>query len=98
MAEPILWANRSRRTIHTVINGELRIERIPQRGHAGNSDYDKPEFARGQRWERYIKSCGTDARVPVTNGAAHLDADDPYGKTIRAKGRAMGWIPRGACP
>lgn len=98
MAEPILWANKSQRTQVVVVNGEQRTERIPQRGHTGNSDYDKPEIARFARWIRVIKGCGTDARVPITNGAAHIDSGSEYGRMIQAKGRFLGWIPVDACP
>lgn len=98
MPEPILWANKTRRTAVVVVDGEQRTERIPQRGHDGNSDYDKPTVARGPRWIRYIQADGTDARVPITNAAAHLDADTTYAKMIRQKARVLGWIPVGACP
>lgn len=98
MAEPILWVNKAQRSATVVVDGEQRTERIPQRGHTGSSDYDRPELARFKRWERYIKACGTDARVPLTNAAAHLQHDDGYGKMIHRKGRALGWIPRGNCP
>ncbi len=98
MADPILWVGKVQRTRRIVVNGEQRTERLPQRGHAGNSDYDNPTIAPGKRWERYIKACGTDARVVLTNAAAHVDDTTPYGMMIRAKARFLGWFPVGSCP
>jgi hypothetical protein len=98
MAEPILWVNKARRKVTIRVDNEEREERFPQRGHTGSSDYDKPTEATFKRWERYIKACGTDARVPVTNAAAHLDDQSEYGRMIRAKAKTLGWIPVGLCP
>lgn len=98
MADPILWVGKTQRTRRIVVDGEARTERIPQRGHAGNSDYDAPTLAPGKRWELYVKGDGNAMRVPLTNAAAHLDDSTPYGQMIRAKARFLGWYPLGSCP
>lgn len=98
MADPILWVGKAQRTRRIVVDGEQRTERIPQRGHAGNSDYDEPKLAPGKRWELYVKGDGNACRVPLTNAAAHLDDTTPYGQMVRAKARFLGWYPLGSCP
>src|SRR5690242_13691251 len=103
MANPILWAHhaKSQREVRRNVGGKIVVEKIPQRGHVGNSDYDKPEIQRGQRWAHVVDHAGNAVRVPLTTGASlFIDAveDQGYEKYQRAKFRGLGWYDVGRCP
>src|SRR5574341_944494 len=95
MAEPILWANKATRT-RMLPNG--KTERIPQMGHEGGSDYDKPTTLRNERWARVVDHHGHDLRVVLTNAASHTDVTTEYANYQRAKFAFLGWFPIGECP
>lgn len=102
-ALPIFWTstqpgfNDSDRTRRYMKDGELIIERIPQRGHIGTHD----EFVvdkRGIRFLTVIRHDGHIVHSVLTNGAADLDDTASYGQYIRAKHRKLGWYGVGECP
>jgi hypothetical protein len=73
------------------------IERVPQRGHDGDSDPKQPRLAPGRRWMHVLRHDGNEVRVPITTAAAPVE-DSNYGAWIQAKARHFGWIPFGHCP
>lgn len=102
--EPIFWTSTSpgyndpdRRRV-TRKDGELIIERVPQRGHSGDHDWTDRRPAQGVRYVDMVKSDGHIVAVVLTNAAAHMDPTTPYGQHIMAKGRFFGWFQPSACP
>lgn len=101
MADPILWAHKTQRTRRLIVDGEVRIERLPQRGHRGDSDYDRPQPVAGPRWIHVVKNCGSAVRVPITNGASLVVGGGPdgtYSSMIDRKAKALGWYSLASCP
>jgi hypothetical protein len=101
MADPILWAHKSIRTRRIMVDGEQRVERMPQRGHAGNSDYDNPQLISGKRWELFVKHDGHTVRTPLTNGASLVVGGGDDGSCYRyvtRKAKFLGWYALGTCP
>jgi hypothetical protein len=104
MASSILWTQHAKvqREVRRQVGGKIVVEKIPQRGHAGGSDYDKPTIQAGQRWAHVVDHAGNAVRVPLTTGAS-LFVDDGeeqgnYARIQRMKFRALGWYPVGSCP
>jgi len=73
-----------------------RKEKFPQRGHLG--DYEDRQAAPGQRFATVVRHDGNVAHVPLTNAAAHLDPNTPYGQYMRQKGFFLGWFGLESCP
>lgn len=74
------------------------MERVPQRGHAGDSDPKSPRIeTRIRRWMHVLRHDGIEARVPITTAAAPVE-DSNYGAWMGMKARHFGWIPIGQCP
>lgn len=79
--------------------GEPVMEKIPQRGHVGERFMsENPKIRNSQRWVHWLKHCGNEARVPVTNAAAQIDPDTKFKQFITTKSKHFGWIPVGHCP
>lgn len=78
--------------------GQPLFEKIPQRGHAGDSGYDNPRQMRSQRWMHVLRHDGHVVRVPITNAAADQDSNSEYSRYQMAKARHFGWIEVGHCP
>lgn len=100
--EPIFWTstrpgyNKRDRERVSFVDGEQRVERVPQRGHQG--DYENRRPARGVRSVRVVRHEGHIIEMVVTNGAAHLDPHTEWGQYQFAKARFHGWFQLGSCP
>jgi hypothetical protein len=77
-------------------NGMPRIERIAQHGHLG--DPDDRRKAPGTRGAVMVDHYGNSKFVALTNGAAHLDPNTPYGQQQMAMARFWGWYKLDECP
>lgn len=102
--EPVFWTatvphfNDQDREIRRVAEGEELIERVPQRAHAGTSEYDNPTRLNNQRWIHVIRHDGHRSRVVITNAAGHTDTFTPYAAYIGAKADYLGWLRVDCCP
>lgn len=101
--EPIFWLTTSdprngaaERERVIMVDGEPRVEKIPQHGHQG--DYENRSRAPGVRYIKVVRHEGHTVALLLTNAAAHLDPTTGYGNYMRSKARALGWYPEGACP
>lgn len=103
MAEiPIFWTttepNYNDRDRHKryMKNGKRVVEKVPQSGHVGG--YADRKRAPGLRYIKMINSVGNEVSVVLTNGAAHMDPNTPYGQYVKRKARALAWFGIGECP
>lgn len=102
--EPIFWTTTvpgynkvdRERVLFDDDTGEPIIERFPQSGHQG--DYENRSRARGLRFVYVIRHEGHLAPIVLTNAAAHMDPNTPWGNYQRAKARFFGWYMPGSCP
>jgi len=101
--EAIFWTSttpgyndRDRIRVSADENGMQRVERIPQRGHLGDPDDRRP--APGVRAVVMVDHYGNSKFVALTNGAAHLDPNTPYGQHMMAMARFWGWYKLDECP
>ena len=100
--EPCFWTsptpgyNTRDRQRSFMVDGELRTERHPQRGHQG--DYENRLKAQGTRYIRVVDHHGHEIFHTLTNAAAHLDHTAPFGQYMLAKMRYLGWFMPGQCP
>lgn len=96
--------NRETDTLEPIVDeetGEPVMEQVPLRGHSGevlDPIRQQVPLVRLPRWVHFLKHCGTEARVPITNCAGQADPDTKYRKFIEAKAKHFGWIPVGTCP
>lgn len=112
MAEPILWAHKAQRTqlarrwnretnqLEVVIDevtGQPRRARVPQRAHE-SGDPDNPRLSRHLPWIHMLRHDGHVVRAPISMAAADVEGLESYGRTMRQKYQALGWIPVGVCP
>lgn len=73
-------------------------EKVPQIGHE-DGDYDKPKTDTGiRRWMHVLRHDGHVVRAVVNMAAADTEGADFYGRVVRMKARALGWILVGRCP
>lgn len=77
-------------------NQVRRKEKFPQRGHQG--DYEDRRPAQGVRFVTVVRHDGHQVNVVLTNAAAHLDPNTPYGTYVKMKGRHLGWFEPSQCP
>ncbi len=100
--EAIHWStttndsNRRERERVTMVNGERRVERLPQRGHLG--DYDDKRPAPGQRSVKVLRDSGQEINMVVTSSAADLNPNTTFGMYQKAKAKHFGWLPLAMCP
>lgn len=100
--EPIFWTsvrpgyNDADRQRPMMVDGKRVLEKFPQHGHVG--DYDNKKRAGGQRFVYMIRHDGHEAAIVLTNAAAHLDPNTPYGQYVRMKARFLGWFGVADCP
>lgn len=102
--EPIFWVNSSSPQAsnaerHRSIvdeNGRRRLEKHPQIGHVG--PYDDYKTANGVRFYVMCRHDGNIVFHCLTNGAAHLDHNGPYGQYAMMKARYLGWFLPSECP
>jgi hypothetical protein len=100
--EPIFWTttakdyNKSDRERVSFNNGKRIVEKVPQIGHVG--DYENKIKAKGQRYVYVVRNEGHVVPLLLTNAAAHMDPNTPFGQYQRNKARALGWYPAGGCP
>lgn len=73
------------------------MEKVPQRGHDGDSDPRSPRLARIRRWMHVLRHDGHEVRIALTNGAAPVE-DTRYDQFVTEKARYFGWLPIGQCP
>jgi hypothetical protein len=112
MPEPIMWAHRAQRTqlakawnretnqLEVVIDdvtGQPRRARVPQRAHE-SGDPDNPRIARHLPYLYVLRNDGHVVRAPLSMGAADVEGLEDYGREMRKKYVALGWIPVGMCP
>jgi hypothetical protein len=101
--EPIFWLTTSdprngaaERERPVMVDGEMAVEKFPQHGHLG--DYENKTRAPGTRYFVVVRHEGHTTNLVLTNGAAHLDPNGPYGQYVRTKALFLGWYPAGTCP
>ena len=100
--EPCFWTsttpgyNTKDRQRSFMKDGKRVTEKFPQRGHAG--DYEDRRRAPGDRFVRVVDHYGHEIFLTLTNAAAHLDPNAPFGQYMKGKARALGWFMPGACP
>lgn len=82
-------------------NGKRIVEKVPQRGHRGDSDPDGRVLdsrAAANRWMHVCTDAGNWIRMVLTNAAAHTDITTEWAQERRAKAAHFGWFRIDACP